>query len=82
MRRRRQAAQLTGKGVDVKKEPIDLPKGDHEWTCGSRLEVTTDFYHGCSDAIAAGNIPLATQYYQTAELFQHAFDAQCGPLVE
>jgi hypothetical protein len=48
----------------------------------SLLEVATDFYHASGDAITAGNIPLATQYYQTAELFQHAFDAKCGPLVE
>lgn len=65
----------------MKKEPIDLPKGDHELTCGSRLKVATDFYHACGDAIAAGNIPLATQHYQTAERFQHAFDGQCGSLV-
>jgi len=72
------SAQLSGQGVDVTKPAVELPKaGNFVWSCESLQQVATGFYHGCSDAITAGDIPHAAQYYQFAQMVQQAHDAQC-----
>jgi hypothetical protein len=75
---------LEQNGVDLTKalviEPENLiPKSaDFQWSCESLQQVASDFFHASSDAIAAGDIPHATQYYQIGSTFQQAHDAQCS----
>ena len=76
---------LEQNGVDLTKslviEPENLipePAADFQWTCESLQQVASDFFHASGDAITAGDIPHATQYYQIGTAFQQAHDAQCA----
>lgn len=76
---------LEQNGVDLTKtlviEPENLipePAADFQWTCETLQQVASSFLTASSDAITAGDIPHATQYYQIGTTFQQAHDAQCA----